>query len=351
MNADALRIELLVASRSHVGHVRGENQDRALVANFAGEAHGPPWDGTTDVSEAGALLAVCDGMGGAAGGAVASTEAVEVLRARLARPLGTRSDTGSVAARLVDALRIAARTILDHAKREPALSGMGTTATVATLIDRRLLVAQVGDSRAYLLRQGTLTQLTRDQTLVRFMIERGQLTEEQAESFGASNVILQAVGTSLDLDVDVRDLELRDGDVLLLCSDGLSGPVGDVRMKALLTEHPDPSAACDALIAAALEEGAPDNVTCIVARVRGGNEDVDPADELPEARRTIFEPEADTLADTIPPTDPAPRASGPAPDGARRERRSPHRFHRATQFLCGVVLAAASFAACAWALH
>lgn len=342
MKAATPRIELLVASRSHVGYVRGENQDRALVANFAGDAHAAPWNGTTDVTSAGAVLAVCDGMGGAAGGSVASTEAVEVLQARLARPLGSAVDTGSVASRLVDALRVAARTIHDHARREPKLSGMGTTATVATLVDRRLLVAQVGDSRAYLHRGGSLTQLTRDQTLVRFLIERGQLSEAQAEELGASNVILQAVGTSLELDVDVRDLELRGGDVLLLCSDGLSGPVGDARIAALLSAHEDPGAACDALIDAALAAGAPDNVTCIVARVRTDDRPDDDDGTAPEATRTVFEPPVDTSGDTLPPTDPSPEESPPKARSALA--------HAATWLACGLVVVA-SFATCAWALR
>lgn len=310
MTEPSAPIQLHVASRSHVGLKRDGNEDRALVATFAGEAYAPPWDGTADVTKTGALLAVCDGMGGAAGGEIASSEAVEVLRARLARPLGARTDSAAVASRLVDALRVAARTIFDHAVREPALTGMGTTATVATMVDRRLIVAQVGDSRAYLLRDGVLTQITRDQTLARLLVERGQLTEEEALRFEASNVILQAVGTSLHLDVDLRDVEVQGGDVLLLCSDGLSGPVGDACIAEVLARNDDPERACDALIAAALEAGAPDNVTCIVARVHAPDaNDAGP----PVARRVIFEPPSE---DEPPPTEPAPPSSRASVDAS-----------------------------------
>lgn len=294
-------LRLDIASRTHIGLRRSENEDRVLVATFSGDAHEGAWTGSADVTRSGALLAVCDGMGGAAGGEVASSEAIEVLRARLARPFGERKDETILAQRLIDALRVAARTIHDHARRDPSLAGMGTTATVAALLNERLFVAQVGDSRAYLLRQGALTQLTRDQTLARLLVERGQLTEEQALHFEASNVILQAVGTSLHLDVDLRSVHLEDGDVLLLCSDGLSGPVGDTTLRDVLAGEADPIRACESLLARALEAGGPDNVTCIVARVWGGASP--PRGRKPEARHVAFEPAEDddpTLADSVP---------------------------------------------------
>jgi protein phosphatase len=287
---------------------------------MSGDAFGAPWTGTAVVEEQGALFAVCDGMGGAAGGEVASAEAIEVLRAKLARPLTARHRSSVLAQRLVDALRVAARTIRDHSLREPELNGMGTTATVAALVDELLLVAQVGDSRAYLLRAGNLTQLTRDQTLARLLVERGQLTEEEALRFEASNVILQAVGTSLHVDVDLRSVALRDRDVLLLCSDGLSGPVGDESIRRILVDEENPAAACDALVQAALDAGGPDNVTCIVARVVA--EGLDGA-EVPSTSHVVFEP-----AEEVPPTDPVPasetdQSQGEQATATPRTRASP----------------------------
>jgi protein phosphatase len=144
---------------------------------------------------------------------------------------------------------------------------MGTTATVAVLADDRVVLGQVGDSRAYLFRDGTLTQLTRDQSLAQMLIEQGRLQPHEVKEFVGSNIILQAVGTSDELDVDVREVRLAAGDVLVLCSDGLSGPVEPAAITRVLAQAPDPAAACDELIREALSAGGPDNVTCIVAKV------------------------------------------------------------------------------------
>jgi PPM family protein phosphatase len=250
-----------------VGLERSSNQDKALVATLTGVAHSAPFTGYAEVKADGLLLAVCDGMGGAAGGEVASEEAASVLLAQLSQPSEEATGQDTVAPRLVDALRVAARTIHAHARLDPRLRGMGTTATVAVVAEDRLVLGQVGDSRAYLYRDGALTQLTRDQSLAQLMIEQGRLQPEDVKDFVGSNIILQAVGTSDHLDVDVREVRLRQGDVLVLCSDGLSGPVDAAAICAVLKQAQDPAAACDELIRHALAAGGPDNVTCIVARV------------------------------------------------------------------------------------
>jgi protein phosphatase len=146
---------------------------------------------------------------------------------------------------------------------------MGTTATVCALRGEVLLVAQVGDSRAYLLRGGRLTQLTRDQTLATLLVERGQLLPEEVPSFAFGHVILQAVGTSPHVEVDLVELRAARGDVLLVCSDGLSGPVPDEAIRDVLEAAASPEEAAETLIARANEAGGPDNVTCIVARLGG----------------------------------------------------------------------------------
>jgi serine/threonine protein phosphatase PrpC len=261
------QLQLQIAARTDVGLERASNQDKALVATLTGVAHSAPFTGYAEVKADGLLLAVCDGMGGAAGGEVASEEAASVVLAQLSRTSEEVTGRDTVAPRLVDALRVAARTIHAHARLDPRLRGMGTTATVAVVAEDRVVLGQVGDSRAYLFRDGTLTQLTRDQSLAQLLIEQGRLQPEEVKDFVGSNVILQAVGTSEHLDVDIRELRLGRGDVLVLCSDGLSGPVDAAAMCSVLRQAPDPATACDELIRCALAAGGPDNVTCIVARV------------------------------------------------------------------------------------
>jgi hypothetical protein len=146
---------------------------------------------------------------------------------------------------------------------------MGTTSTVATLMDRTLFVGQVGDSRAYILRNGELKQVTKDQSLVNQLIEAGQLTEDEAEAFEHSNIILQALGTTEQVSVDLTFLELRRGDRLLMCSDGLSGLVhGDV-IREVMVEYQDLAACCERLIELAKAGGGHDNVTVILCDFSG----------------------------------------------------------------------------------
>jgi protein phosphatase len=246
-------LRLRIASRSHPGCMRTRNEDAFLVASFG----------------AGAVMAVCDGMGGNAGGAEASRLVVDVLEQTMlsGRPPRDRDELGQ---RLLAALAEAQRRVLSVAARRRELAGMGTTATVCGLVDDRLVIAQVGDSRAYLCRGGRLTQLTRDQTLVTLLVEQGQLAPEEARSCQLSHVILQAVGTAEGVEVDLRTVPVGEGDVLLICSDGLCGPVTDQSIAAVLAAEHDCTRAADALVALAIEAGGPDNVTCIVARIFGG---------------------------------------------------------------------------------
>jgi len=306
------QLQLQIAARTDVGLQRSSNEDKALVATLSGTSHGAPFTGSADVRTEGVVLAICDGMGGAAGGEVASEEAVDVLYAQLSRRREVERASKALAPQLVEALHLAGKTIHAHARLDPSLKGMGTTATVAVLADERVILGQVGDSRAYLLRRGTLTQLTRDQSLAQMLIEQGRLLPEEVESFVGANIILQAVGTNDHLEVDVREVELTGGDVLLLCSDGLSGPVGAADLQAVLAAVPDPGAACDELIRRALAAGGPDNVTCIVARVLGERLDLEVA-PIPE--RVVFEPPEQT-----PPPEPALDAR-PTAQSSRAEKR------------------------------
>jgi protein phosphatase len=158
---------------------------------------------------------------------------------------------------------------------------MGTTSTVAALLDSRLFVAQVGDSRAYLLRNGALVQVTRDQSLVNQLIEAGQLTEEEAETFEHNNIILQALGTAETVQVDLTFVDLCRGDVLVMCSDGLSGMIRADDIRSVLVSVDDPLDACKQLTDKANQAGGHDNITVIVVRFDGEGLPSAPSDGQP----------------------------------------------------------------------
>jgi protein phosphatase len=169
----------------------------------------------------------------------------------------------------VRAIEAAGLKIFQEAKLDRTRRGMGTTVTAAALVDDYLFFAQVGDSRGYILRQGQLVQLTRDQSLVNQLIEAGQLTEEEAETFEHNNIILQALGTADTVQVDLTFCELRRGDALLLCSDGLSGMVRFEDIRETLRTTAEPIDACKLLTERANQAGGHDNITVIVAQFDG----------------------------------------------------------------------------------
>jgi serine/threonine protein phosphatase PrpC len=208
------------------------------------------------------------GMGGAAAGEVASHMAVDALFETL-RGDGAPTDRDSFARRLVDSIEEAGARIYLSAKKDRTRRGMGTTATVAGLVDKVLFAGQVGDSRCYILRNGRLNLITKDQSLVNQLIEAGQLTEDEADAFEHSNIILQALGTTEQVAVDLTFVELRRGDRVLLCSDGLSGLVHDEAIREeMACVGPLPELA-ERLIDLANAAGGHDNVTCIVADFDG----------------------------------------------------------------------------------
>jgi len=214
------------------------------------------------------LFMVADGMGGAAAGEVASATAVDVVLRHLREKLANRRGVSpaDLAAELARAAEKANWSIFQQAVNKPELRGMGTTATIAALLNDTIYLAQVGDSRAYLVRSGVATQLTKDQSLMQKLIEAGELTEEEAAMSERRNIILQALGPEANVKVDVTVQVLRRGDVLLLCSDGLSGRVEDVELGAILSCLPPPEAA-QALVDLANLRGGPDNTTVIIAQI------------------------------------------------------------------------------------
>jgi PPM family protein phosphatase len=269
--------------RTDVGQIREHNEDNFIVADLTRKSRGlMESDRVQTVDERGTLLGVCDGMGGAAAGEIASQLAVDIIYESMANG-DMPKDRDSLARRIVHSIETAGSRIYQEAKADRSRRGMGTTSTVAALLDDHLFFGQVGDSRAYILRGGRMVQVTRDQSLVNQLIEAGQLTEEEAETFEHNNIILQALGTSDTVQVDLTFVQLRKGDVLLLCSDGLSGMVKLEEMREVLNNTPDPLEACKILTERANQAGGHDNITCIVAQFEGDGLEA-PRDDDPELK-------------------------------------------------------------------
>jgi PPM family protein phosphatase len=237
------------------------------LSSFAGTDVGRARSGNEDSYFCGrTVLAVADGLGGHQGGEVASAAAAEPLAALDGREF---ADPAEAAEALTATIREANAAILDRAAGDPGLWGMGTTVTAAALAgERHLQLAHVGDSRAYLLRDGSLEQLSTDHTVVAELVRRGRLTPAQAAIHPERSILTRAVGLDPRVPVDTPDpLELQDGDQVLLCSDGLTEPVDDDQIAQLLSAEPDGNAACQALIDAANAAGGPDNITVVLLRV------------------------------------------------------------------------------------
>ena len=213
------------------------------------------------------LFVVADGMGGAQAGEVASKLAVEEFHEAL-------PDAGSAEERLTDRIRAANRRIYDLSRTEHEHAGMGTTLTAAYLDDDRLAVAHVGDSRAYIFRDGELTRLTQDHSLVEELVRQGKLTEEQAAEHPQRSIITRALGIEGDVEVDTWTYPMRAGDVVLLCSDGLTSMIGEEQIGQILGEERGLDRAADRLIGAANDAGGRDNITVVLFRLEdvGGSD-------------------------------------------------------------------------------
>lgn len=237
-------LRLRYAATSDVGRVRKDNQDSGYVG---------PW-----------LIAVCDGVGGAARGDVASATAIQQLR-RLDAPPTTDPDH-DLLARVAGALHRAHDRIGELVDEDPALDGTSTTATVALFDGARVGLGHLGDSRAYLYRSGEITQLTADHTFVQSLIDEGRITEEEARVHPHRNLILKALDGVHEAEPDLFVIELAVGDRLLLCSDGASGVLDDRRLADILSTG-SPDYAAVEMVRASLDAGSSDNVTCVVADV------------------------------------------------------------------------------------
>lgn len=209
------------------------------------------------------LFAVADGLGGHKAGEVASKMAVEAIAA-------LDGDPGAdVAAALPETIREANRAVYAHALRDPSTRGMGTTLTALAIDGDVARLAHVGDSRCYLIRDGEITMLSRDHTLVAQMIEEGSITPAQAEVHPQRSVLTRALGAEPAVDVDTLDVPLHAGDRLLLCSDGLTSAVVEDDLDRLASD-PDPTEACRMLVDEANARGGPDNITVVIVDVLDG---------------------------------------------------------------------------------
>jgi serine/threonine protein phosphatase PrpC len=334
-------VRLDFAAISDVGRVRKDNQD----SGYAG-----PW-----------ALVVCDGVGGAARGDIASSTAIQQLR-RLDEP-----PTDDLLGQVAGALHRAHDRIGELVDDDPALNGTSTTATVALFDGTRIALGHVGDSRAYLFREGKLRQLTSDHTFVQTLIDEGRITESEARVHPHRNLILKALDGVHEAEPDLFHVDLAEGDRLLLCSDGASGVLDDARMSDILSTGNADFAAVE-LVRASLEAGSHDNVTCVVADVVAGEPDPDrdepqlvgAAAEMRRRRGAMgglfrghrsgdtgeLEPVVADLPDDVPfaiPADPVD------PEEARYAPRPPRRFTWLRRLLTAAVLLGLLWVAGAWA--
>ena len=315
-------MRLEYAAISDVGRVRKDNQD----SGYAGPH----------------VLAVCDGVGGAARGDIASSTAISQLRRLDDGPTPGDEGETDLLGQVSGALHRAHDRIGELVDENPALSGTSTTATVALFDGTRLALGHVGDSRAYLLRKGAFSQLTMDHTFVQTLIDDGQITEEEARHHPHRNLILKAIDGIHDLEPDLFQVDLEVGDRLLFCSDGACGVLDPERLGAITGEGNADYAAVE-LVRASLAAGSTDNVTCLVADVLEGDIDVSveamlvgAAAELPRRGRGVtglfrghragdtgeLEPVQAEIPDDLPfaiPSDPLdPEAARYAPQPPRR---------------------------------
>lgn len=298
-------IYLSVAARTDVGRVRAQNEDSFVVADLTGGALlGDEPIRRFPVAERGVLLAVSDGMGGEQAGEVASALVVETLtRAMAAEPPDTAPDA------LMEVAVQKAHRVVHQTARSTARAGMGATLTALFVRGRHAFIAEVGDSRAYLIRNGVRKQLTHDQSLVQVLLDKGVIGPEEAEQSPFRSVILQAMGHQSMVKVALARLELRRRDCFLLCSDGLTRAVTDDEIRAIVLSSPRLDAACEALVHLANGRGGEDNITVVTAGV-GGDLPAAPVAERVSETFTILE-SFDRSSVRPPP------GSSEAPEGAR----------------------------------
>ena len=314
----SLKVE--VFGRTDVGRTRDHNEDSFLVADLTRRiASLQPEVRLHEVGERGSLFVVADGMGGAAAGEIASDLAVDTIYNHMTSTWADDMERTEqrFAFRLKEAVELANQRIHEYARSHPEHRGMGTTTTAAGIFQDALYITQIGDSRGYLVRKGKIVQITKDQSLMQRLVDAGELTEEEAAVSERRNIILQALGPDPNVKVDLTRQELRKGDMLLMCSDGLSGLVPKDDMLRILTGTDDLVQACKELIDLANERGGPDNITCIIGRFAGdGLGDPNGGDPVGHQVYPLLDTESTTEPVPVyrPEDDPNARKTDPAPE-------------------------------------
>ena len=291
-------IQVVVFGMSDVGRVRKNNEDNFVVCNLTtGEATLTPAVCNHELGPRGTLFLVADGMGGEASGEVASQICVTTVPKRLyenLKSVPTIREPNFVLL-LREAVEFANQIIFQKAQGDPNFRGMGCTATAAALFGSHLFIAQVGDSRAYLVRNQQIVQLTRDQTYLNYLAEIGAEVPEDPEKDSRRSILTQAVGSSESVDVKVTYAKMHQGDALMLCSDGLYNMVKSPEiLGAMVKDGPLPEV-CRTLIGHANANGGTDNITVVVAKLQGAGlapQDAAAGVESREFREEDFKPRA-----------------------------------------------------------
>lgn len=255
---------ILIGEKTDQGLKRENNEDSYVIVDQSLQGH--------DVHHFGLLFAVADGMGGHVAGETASRMACEKLVAMYytdeSKATETTGDSGITGRHLEQVIHRVNEEIVQYSEENDGLEGMGTTLSVLILLEGEALIGHVGDSRIYRLRGETFRQLTVDHTEVQALVEMGRLKPERAANHPRRHILTQAVGVEDELEEVFTQLEkLEEGDVFLLCSDGLHDMVANEEIREILLANPAPQGACDALVGRALENGGEDNVTVIVVRI------------------------------------------------------------------------------------
>jgi len=279
-----------VLGRTDVGRTREHNEDAFLVADLSTGAVTEQAEAVTyTLGPRGALFMVADGLGGAAAGEIASGMAVDIVLQELRRTWVSASatDPDTFAHAMKKACELANTRIYEYAMKNPDHRGLGTTATIAGLLGNTLYLVQVGDSRAYIVRGGAAQQITKDQSLMQRLIEAGELTPEEAEQSERRNIILQALGPEPVVKIDLTHQPVRRGDLLVLCTDGLSGQVRKEEIARIVAQERDLTTAGQTLIDRANENGGPDNITVVIAHLEG--EGLTPPTQTDVVGHSVFE--------------------------------------------------------------
>ena len=247
-------MDLIAAGKTDTGIVRSNNEDNFIVDEKRG------------------LLVVADGMGGHAAGEIASKMAVSVISDHLLgqqKFFGTYNESYSPATNnLNSALRLANLAVFEAAESSPQLHGMGTTVAAVLACGNRLSIAHIGDSRVYLVRSGNIEQLTDDHSMINEQVKRDLITREEAVNSANKNYLTKALGISAEMEADLSELTLLSGDILLLCTDGLSNMINDEIMLEIILFAQKPAAICDLLISKAIEKGGKDNITAVIGYIK-----------------------------------------------------------------------------------